>query len=131
MFIEPCAIVLYVENLETSSSFYQDLLGLTAEKVSPTFYRFKLTKGMIVALKGKHTVEPPVDKQNGNGELAFTLDTNKKVDDLFEQLKAKEITIILPPSSACYGYNFVALDPDGNRLRVVCLVESHDAKQEQ
>jgi predicted enzyme related to lactoylglutathione lyase len=124
MLLEPSAIVLYVDNLAVSSKFYQDLLGISPEAASPTFHTFTLSNGMSFALKVKHMIEPPSNGKNGNNELAFTLDNNKKVDELFTKWQAKEIDIILPPSLVPYGYTFVALDPDGNRLRVVSLKKS-------
>ena len=123
MILEPSAIVLYVDNLAISRQFYQDLLGIKPEEASPTFHSFTLSKGMGLGLKAKHAVEPPADK-NGGGELAFTLDNNKKVDALFAEWQKKDINIALPPTVVPYGYTFVALDPDGNRLRVVSLGKS-------
>lgn len=124
MLLEPCFIVFYVDNLELSSPFYQDLLGIEPEKASPTFHSFALSNGMRFALKAKDTVEPSVDRNNGNVELAFTLADNKKVDALCSQWQAKEINITLPPCQVPFGYTFVACDPDGNRLRVVSLEAS-------
>ena len=120
MILEPNAVVLYVDNLATSSQFYQDLLGIKPEEASMTFHSFKLSNGMSLGLKTKDSVEPPADK-NGNGELAFTLDNNQKVDALFAEWQQKNINMALPPTVVPYGYTFVALDPDGNRLRVVSL----------
>jgi uncharacterized glyoxalase superfamily protein PhnB len=91
---------------------------------SPSFHAFKLTNGMCLALKAQHTVEPPPEGKNGNGELAFTLDNNQQVDELFSQWQARGITIILPPTKVPYGYTFVALDVDGNRLRACSLEKS-------
>lgn len=121
MLLEPNVIVLYVDNMTLSSTFYQDLLGITPQEDSPIFHAFKLSNGMILALKTKPSVEPPVDKQNGNGELAFVVDNNKKVDELFVEWQNKEIKMILSPCIVPYGYTFVALDPDENRLRIVAL----------
>ncbi|MGC1182057.1 hypothetical protein [Legionella sp.] len=75
-------------------------------------------------MKAKHAVEPPADNKNGNGELAFTIDNNKKVDVLFAEWQEKNISMALSPTVVPYGYTFVALDPDGNRLRVVSLNKS-------
>ena len=123
MILEPTAVILYVDNLARSRQFYQDLLGLKSEEASPTFHSFPLSNGMGLGLKAKHTVEPPADK-NGNGELAFILDNNQKVDALFAAWQAKDINMAFPPTILPYGYTFVALDPDGNRLRVVSLGKS-------
>ena len=124
MILEPSAIVFYVDNLAKSRQFYQDLLGIKPEEASPTFHSFTLSNGMGLGLKAKHAVEPPADNKNGGGELAFTLDNNKKVDALFAEWQEKAINMALPPTVVPYGYTFVALDPDGNRLRVVSLGNS-------
>jgi len=121
MLFEPNAIVLYVKDLTLTSNFYQDLLGIMLEEASPTFHAFKLSNGMSLALKAQYSVEPPSDGTYGNGELAFTLDNNQQVDDLFSAWQAKEIHILAPPNIVPFGYTFVAADPDGNRLRVVAL----------
>ena len=36
-------------------------------------------------------------------------------------LEPNGINIIFPPSQVPFGYTFVALDPDGHRLRVASL----------
>jgi predicted enzyme related to lactoylglutathione lyase len=118
MILEPTAVVLYVDNLAISSKFYQDLLGIKPEEASPTFHAFTLSNGMGLGLKAKHAVEPPADK-SGSGELAFTLDNNKEVDALFAEWQEKDLNMELHPTAMPYGYIFLALDPDGNRLRVV------------
>lgn len=118
--LEPSAVVLYVNKLLVSSLFYQDLLGINPEKDSPTFHFFKLSNGMGLGLKANHSVEPPAHENSG-GELVFTFDNNQEVDELFVEWQSKEITISQSPTIVPYGYTFVALDPDGNRLRVVSL----------
>jgi predicted enzyme related to lactoylglutathione lyase len=125
MKLEPSAYVLYVDNLAISSQFYQDLLGIKPEEASGTFHSFTLSNGMRLALKAKHSVVPPIEGKCGDGELAFTLENVKKVDEVFANWQTKEISIISPPSQVCFGYTFVALDPDGHRLRVVSLGNSN------
>lgn len=124
MILEPNVVVLYVDDLAITSEFYQDLLGMTPEEASITFHSFTLSNGMNLALKARHSLVPPTKVKSGSGELAFTLDDNKKVDELFTQWQSKGISIIFPPSQAPFGYTFVALDPDGYRLRVASLAKS-------
>lgn len=121
--LKPSALVLYVDNLLVSSAFYQDLLGIKPEEDSPTFHSFKLSNGMDLGLKAKHAVEPPPN-ENGSGELVFTLDNNWEVDALCLEWQGKEISMAQLPTLVPYGYTFLALDPDGNRLRVVSLRKS-------
>ena len=118
--LEPNVIVLYVDNLLITSAFYQDLLGKNPEEDSPTFHSFKLSNGMGLGLKAKHSIEPPVN-ENGCGELAFILDNKSSVDELFVEWQGKNIRMAQSPTELPYGYTFLALDPDGNRLRVVSL----------
>ena len=119
--IEPSAVILYVDNLIKSHQFYQELLGIKPEELSPTFNQFTLSNGMRLGLKIKDTVEPPALDTNGSGELAFTLDNPAKIDELFADLQKKGVTITQPPTDVTFGYTFLALDPDGNRLRFVSL----------
>lgn len=121
--LEPSAVVLYVDNLLVSSAFYQNLLGIKPEEDSPAFHSLKLSNGMRLGLKAKQSVEPPTN-ENGNGELAFTLDNNREVDELFVKWQEKKINMAQSPTVVPYGYTFLALDPDGNRLRVVSLRKS-------
>ena len=121
MILEPNVIVLYVDDLAITSQFYQNLLGIKPEEASPTFHSFTLSNGMSLALKAKHSVIPPTEAKSGNGELAFTVDNNQKVDELFAAWQAKKIDILLPPAQVPFGYTFVALDPDGHRLRVASI----------
>ncbi|KTC66280.1 bleomycin resistance protein (plasmid) [Legionella adelaidensis] len=121
MSLEPNAIILYVENLAISSHFYRDLLSTNPEEASPTFNAFRLSNGMSLGLKAKHAVEPSPHNTSGNGELAFIRHSDKEVDELFAKWQEKRIHIIFSPDRVPYGYTFVALDPDGNRLRVISL----------
>ena len=83
MLLEPNIIVSYVNDLTQISKCYHDLFAITPEKASPTLYAFKLPNEMSLALKAQHSVEPPVERKNGNCKLAFNLDDNQKADELF------------------------------------------------
>lgn len=119
--IEPNAIVFYVDDLAVSTQFYQELFDKKPQKESPTFNSFILSNGMSLGLKTSLSVLPAVDQKNNGGELAFTVDNSQKVDDLFVQWQNKGIKILQPPITVPFGYTFLALDPDSNRLRVVSL----------
>lgn len=121
MIFEPNVIVLYVDDLTITSQFYQDLLGIKPDETSSTFHSFTLSNGMSLALKARYAVMSPTKTKSDNGELAFTLDSNQKVDELFDAWQAQKIDILLPPTQVPFGYTFVALDPDGHRLRVAFI----------
>ncbi len=123
MLLEPNVIVFYVENVAISSHFYQDLLGIKPREDSTTFHAFELSNGMHLALKARDTIVPPVENSqcHGHGELAFVLENKQQVDKLCAEWQAKEIDMIFLPNPVPFGYAFVAVDPDGNRLRAVSL----------
>ncbi|WP_133140298.1 VOC family protein [Legionella genomosp. 1] len=118
--LEPSAVIIYVSNVATSSSFYQDLLEINPEELSPAFSAFKMQNGVTIGLKDRETVEPAAEG-NGGFELAITVSTNEQVDALFGQWKQRGIPVAQIPITLDYGYTFVALDPDNNRIRVVAL----------
>jgi predicted enzyme related to lactoylglutathione lyase len=119
--IEPNMIVLYVDNIERSSAFYKDLLGITPKEASATFHVFRLSNGMGLGLKAKHAVTPPLLQDGKSGELAFVLGNSMEVDALYLAWQQKGINVIQNPTNETFGYTFLALDPDDNRLRVASL----------
>lgn len=115
---EPNFIILYVDNPLRSARFYHDLLGKTAIEASPTFALFALDSGIMLGLWSKHTVEPATTMTGGGCEVAFSVGNREDVDALFAQWGQQELTIAQKPTQMDFGYTFVALDPDGHRLRV-------------
>ena len=119
--LQPNAMVLYVDNLAKSSAFYQDILGLSPEESSPTFNAFTFANGVGLGLKTKNTVVPPATEAVGGTELVFSFDKPEQVDELFVQWQKKAIPFAQAPTELPFGYTFVALDPNGNRLRVIAM----------
>ena len=56
--IDPNFILLYVNNPETSASFYADLLDKKPIEASATFAMFALQSGVMLGLWAKQTVTP-------------------------------------------------------------------------
>ena len=107
-------ILLYVDNPAASGSFYADLLGKVPVEASPTFVMFALDTGVMLGLWSRHTVEPAATPMGG-GELAVTVDD---VDAVHADWSSRGLPIIQEPTDMDFGRTFVALDPDGHRLRV-------------
>jgi predicted enzyme related to lactoylglutathione lyase len=107
-------ILLYVDNPAASGSFYADLLGKAPVEASPTFVMFALDTGVMLGLWSRHTVEPAATLVGG-GELAVTVDD---VDAVHADWRGRGLPIIQEPTDMDFGRTFVALDPDGHRLRV-------------
>lgn len=107
--------ILYVDNPAASAAFYADLFGRPPVEASPTFAMFSLPGGVGIGLWSRHTVEPGATAAGGGGELAFTAED---VDAVHADWEGRGLTIAQPPTDLDFGRTFVALDPDGHRLRV-------------
>ncbi|WP_454843851.1 VOC family protein [Rahnella aceris] len=114
-------VILYVNNPQVSARFYEDLLEKQLVEASATFAMFVLPSGMRLGLWSKHTVEPAAEGYAGNGEIVFSADSNEQVDALCSLWRDKGLEIMQEPVEMDFGYTFLALDPDGYRLRVYRL----------
>lgn len=114
-----CAFVLlYVDRPDLSAAFYAGLLDLEPLEVSPTFALFKLESGMRLGLWSRHTVEPAAQATVGGVELGFPVADYAAVDAMHADWRDRGWPIAQAPVELDFGRTFVALDPDGHRLRV-------------
>lgn len=113
--------LLYVDSPATSANFYSRLLERPPVELSPTFALFILDSGLKLGLWSRHTVEPTALLTGGGAELGFSVDSHQAVDALHELWSGLGATIAQAPIALDFGYTFVALDPDGHRVRVLAL----------
>ncbi|WP_397443952.1 VOC family protein [Pseudomonas chlororaphis] len=113
-------LLLYVDSPATSANFYSRLLDRPPVELSPTFALFILDSGLKLGLWSRQDVEPATQVAGGGGELALAVTDNQTVDRLHSQWAESGVSIAQYPTSLDFGYTFVALDPDGHRLRVFC-----------
>jgi len=113
-------VLLFVKNPLDSGSFYGRLLNLKPIEESPTFVLFALTNGVMLGLWSRATAEPVVLTDGGGSELAFS---EEDVDALYEKWYKQGIPIAQKPTEMDFGRTFVALDPDGHRIRIYKLKE--------
>ncbi|MGH7122952.1 MAG: VOC family protein [Stellaceae bacterium] len=111
-------VLLYVESPAASAAFYQKLLGRPPVKQSPTFAMFAMDSGMMLGLWSRHTVEPAAGDAGSDGEIAVTVHAAAAVDATHRDWQALGLRILHAPTDLDFGRTFVALDPDGHRLRV-------------
>ncbi|NWA23299.1 VOC family protein [Pseudomonas gingeri] len=116
--ITPNFFILYVDSPESSARFYADLLGRAPVEASATFALFALDSGFMLGLWSKHRVEPAVADIGVAGEVAFSIAEKALVDSTWQAWVAKGLTVLQAPVEMDFGFTFVALDPDGHRLRV-------------
>jgi catechol 2,3-dioxygenase-like lactoylglutathione lyase family enzyme len=111
-------VLLYVDSPPASASFYADLLGTPPVESSPTFAMLPLTNEVMLGLWSRRTVEPAATAPSGSGEVAFTVDDAAAVERTHADWKQRGLPIAQAPTAMDFGHTFVALDPDGHRLRV-------------
>jgi predicted enzyme related to lactoylglutathione lyase len=116
--IDPNFILLYVDKPEASASFYADLFDKTPVESSPTFAMFALQSGVMLGLWAKHAVTPKVTEKAGSAELAFAVPDNATVTAMYADWQKRGLNFAQEPIDLDFGHSFVALDPDGHRLRV-------------
>jgi catechol 2,3-dioxygenase-like lactoylglutathione lyase family enzyme len=107
--------ILLVADPARSATFYGDILGMAPVEQSPTFAMFALPSGVAIGLWSSATVEPPPGARAGASELCFMEDD---VDGIHAAWVARGIPMAQAPTDLDFGRTFVALDPDGHRLRV-------------
>lgn len=120
----PNYILLYVENPEASGRFYADLFGAEPVEASPTFVLFALKSGLMLGLWSKHTVAPSPQAEAGAAEIGLRVDSNDEVNGAYAAWSARGVRMAQQPTMQEFGLNFLALDPDGHRLRVYALSET-------
>jgi catechol 2,3-dioxygenase-like lactoylglutathione lyase family enzyme len=114
----PNFILLYVDSPPLSARFYTDVLGKPPVETSPTFAMFALDNGVMLGLWSRHTAEPAPAAVAGASEIAFAVADRDAVTRLYAEWGARELGIAQAPTDLDFGHTFVALDPDGHRLRV-------------
>ncbi len=116
--MHPNFMILYVNNPLSSSSFYEKILDQEPLDTSPNFVLFALKNGLMLGLWSRHTVEPAVTTAGSSAELAFVAEDISTLEKTYQNWTAMHVPIVQKPTDLDFGRSFVALDPDGHRLRV-------------
>ncbi|WP_437882440.1 VOC family protein [Pseudomonas sp. LRF_L74] len=116
--LTPNFFILYVNDPLASADFYAGLFGKAPVEAAPTFALFVLDAGLKFGLWSKRDVEPAVNAIGDLGEVVFPVADRATVDTTHANWLAKGIRVAQAPVKMDFGYTFVALDPDGHRLRV-------------
>ena len=111
-------VILYVQDPPASADFYSVLLGRPVVERAPTFAMLPLSRGVMLGLWSKHTVEPAAQATGGGAELAITVPSADAMRATHADWSARKLKIAQAPTEMDFGTTFVALDPDGHRIRV-------------
>ena len=108
--------ILYVADPLASADYYANILGHQPVEKSPGFAMFVLPNGARLGLWKGADVKPEAPNGKG-GEICFTLDSPDAVRAMHADW-SKRMEIAQTPVELDFGHTFVALDPDGYRLRM-------------
>jgi catechol 2,3-dioxygenase-like lactoylglutathione lyase family enzyme len=111
-------VLLYVNDPLKSAAFYTDLLGNPPIESAPTFAMLKLRDGVLLGLWKRDDVQPAAAAPGSDSEIAFTVADADAVRATHTDWKRRGLPIAQAPTAMDFGETFVALDPDGHRVRV-------------
>ena len=109
-------ILLAVADPAASARFYTALLGREPVENSPTFVLYVLPNGIKLGLWIANEMVP-APKPAGGVEVCFSLTNDQALHTTFADWQTKA-DILQHPTTMDFGLTFVAVDPDGHRLRV-------------
>lgn len=112
-------LILYVEDTPASVRFYERLLGRPPLESSENFAMFGLREGLALGLWRRSVVRPKAEGRPSASELCIDLPSDAEVDAFHARWRDLGIAVAQPPTAMEFGYNAVALDPDGHRLRAL------------
>lgn len=115
-------LLLHVADHATSAALYHAILGIPIVEQKDDIAILPLREGVMLGLWAKDTVEPASSGQSGASEIAFNVADAATVEQLHAEWQARGLRIAQPPTPMSFGTTFVALDPDGHRLRVFAPV---------
>ena len=111
-------VLLHVEDHAASAALYHELLGIPIVEQKPDISILPLREGVMLGLWSRDTVEPASTGRTGASEIAFAVADAASVEAAHAEWTRRDLTIVQAPTRMSFGTTFVALDPDGHRLRV-------------
>ena len=109
-------ILLFVEDTARSAEFYARLLEKPVVEASPTFAMIPAGANLMLGLWRRDGVAPAAGAPGG-GEIAVALPDAAAVSAAHARWASQGARIAQAPAKMDFGFTFVALDPDGHRIR--------------
>lgn len=107
--VENCIPILSVKDMKATRTFYVDLLGFEEEDWgSDEFTSFRHSGSGFYASQG----------DQGNPGTWMWIGFDRDIFALYEELKAANVSISLPPTNFPYALEMIVYDPDGHVLRL-------------
>jgi len=114
----PNLFILYVANPPASSKFYKKLFDKEPDVILPTWAAFSFENGFNLGLWSTTACDFVSCGEGNRTEISFMVKDIQTVDALYQRYVRDGVQIEQEPKQAIFGKTFVALDPDGHRIRV-------------
>lgn len=108
-------VTLVVKDMQKSTSFYKDVLGLSIKINMPQWVEFD-TEGTILALTPE-TAETKIDPMNNQSGISIGFQV-KDLDRTYSDLRKKGASFQMPPMDQGYGFSAVFEDPNGYKINL-------------
>jgi lactoylglutathione lyase len=109
----PDYIIVYVSDMQRSTAFYRDVLGLPLKFSSPGWTEFNTgSTTLALHMTGGDKVPPHQGRPPaGQAHIGFIVDD---IQSVYEALKSQDVFFSLPPQKQTSGVTLAVLhDPDG------------------
>lgn len=114
----PNLVLFYVKNPTESASFYEKIFEQQPVVAFPTYVAFTFPNGFTFSLWSTQAKDFVSAGTGCRSELAFMVSDDNEVHRLRNHWGKLGVSIEQELHAAVFGLTFVALDPDGHRIRV-------------
>lgn len=114
----PNLFILYVASPHLSSDFYQNLFEKEPDVKLSTWASFSFDNGLNLGLWSTKAHDFVSGGEGNRTELSVMVKNIQTLDALYQRWIRNGVQIEQEPKQAVFGKTFVALDPDGHRIRV-------------
>ncbi|HEX2406284.1 MAG TPA: VOC family protein [Nitrososphaeraceae archaeon] len=114
MFSKIGSVIVLVEDMERSTLFYKDTLGLKL-KVKTTDWIEFFEKGTTLALHPRREGLPEKIDRHSNILVGFMV---SDLDQVVKDLKAKNVRFFKEPKNEPFGKHAIILDPDDHLISI-------------
>ena len=116
--LTPNLLLLYVQNPMESAMFYEKIFKTKPVASFPTYVAFSFANGFTFSLWSMQAKNFVSGGEGHRSELAFMVPNEDQVNTLRNEWIELDVQIEQDLHEAVFGLTFVALDPDGHRIRV-------------
>ena len=114
----PNQFIFYVQNPLESTKFYEKIFLKKPDLITPNYVSFSFENGLYFSLWSTQAKNFVSGGTGHRSELAYLVPDEASVRELRKQWVELGVIIEEDLFEAIFGLTFVALDPDGHRIRV-------------